>query len=239
MSNNSGELRSDARRRHFIRAMFGEIAGRYDLLNRLLTVGRDRYWRRELVKLLEPQSGERALDLACGTGDLAATLVRAQPDCLAVGADPVPRMLSAARHKTPDLRLVGCEAEALPFPADCFQLVTVAFGVRNFTLLEAGLIELHRVLVPGGRLGVLEFAVPRSGPLAPLYRWYLTRVLPRVGGLLSSSYAYRYLTESIRQFPEPDRFIRLLESIGFSGITTRKFLGGTVWIYKGIKDGEI
>ncbi len=229
---------SDAHRRRFIRRLFGEIAGRYDLLNRLLTVGRDRYWRRELVKLLEPRPGELALDLACGTGDLAAALVRAQPDCLAVGADPVPQMLSAARRKTPELRLVCCEAEALPFPADCFQLATVAFGVRNFTSLAAGLEELHRVLAPGGRLGVLEFAVPRSGLLAPLYRWYLTGILPWVGGLLSSGYAYRYLTESIRHFPDPDRFVRLLESTGFSGIATRKFLGGTVWIYRGIKVRE-
>ncbi len=238
MSKIIGELRSDAHRRRFIRRMFGEIAGRYDLLNRLLTVGRDRYWRRRLVRLVDPRPGELALDLACGTGDLAATLVRAQPDCLAVGADPVPRMLKAARRKTPELRPVCCEAEALPFPADCFQLITIAFGVRNFTLLEVGLEELHRVLAPGGRLGVLEFAVPRNGLLAPLYRWYLTGILPRVGSLLSSGYAYRYLAESIQQFPDPDRFIRLLESIGFSGITTRKFLGGTVWIYKGIKKRE-
>lgn len=236
MSNNSGELKSDAHRRRFIRRMFAEIAGRYDLLNRLLTFGRDRHWRRELVKLLEPQPQERVLDLACGTGDLAAALARTQPDCQVIGADPVPGMLSAARSKIPKLRLVCCEAESLPFPAGCFQLITIAFGVRNFTLLEASLAELHRVLAPGGRLGVLEFAVPRSGPLAPLYRWFLTWVLPRVGGWLSSSYAYRYLTDSIHQFPDPDRFIRLLESIGFSRITTRKFLGGTVWIYKGIKE---
>lgn len=238
MSNKSADLRSGANRKHFIRGMFGEIAGRYDLLNRLLTFGRDRHWRRELVSLLDPQPQERALDLACGTGDQGRALLDTEPGVHLVSADPVSGMLRLAGGKIPAAGLVCCEAEALPFPAHSFQLITIAFGVRNFTLLEASLKELHRVLAPGGRLGVLEFAVPRSGPLAPLYRWYLKWVLPRVGGLLSRSYAYRYLTESIEQFPDPDRFIRLLESIGFSGIATRNFLGGTVWIYRGIKNGE-
>ena len=238
MSNKSTDLSSGANRKHFIRGMFDEIAGRCDLLNRLLTFGLDRFWRRELVKLLDPQPQERALDLACGTGDQGRALLDSEPGVHLVGADPVSGMLRLAGGKIPAAVLVCCEAEALPFPSHSFQLITIAFGVRNFTVLEVSLKELHRVLAPGGRIGVLEFAVPRSGLLAPLYRWYMTWVLPRVGGLLSRSYAYRYLTESIEQFPDPDRFIRLLESIGFSGIATRNFLGGTVWIYKGIKNEE-
>lgn len=228
----------DHDRRLFIRRMFSHVAGRYDLVNRLLTARRDLYWRRQLAEMVGLRLGERVLDLACGTGDQGRALLETQSGAHLIGADPVSGMLRLAGPKIPTADLVCCEAEALPFPAHCFQLITIAFGVRNFTVLEASLEEIHRVLAPGGRLGVLEFAVPRSGPLAPLYRWYMKWVLPRVGGLLSRSYAYRYLTESIEQFPDPDRFIQLLESIGFSGIATRNFLGGTVWIYKGIKNGE-
>lgn len=188
------------------------------------------------------QPGERALDLACGTGDQGRALLKTQPDVHLVGADPVRAMLSRASHKLPAADLVCSEAEALPFSDNCFQVATVTFGVRNFTVLDKGLEELCRVLAEGGRLGVLEFARPRRGLLAPLFNWYLTRVLPRVGGLFSRGYAYRYLPDSIRHFPDPDRFTQLLANAGFTGLTTRSFLGGTVWIYvvvKGRARGEV
>ncbi|MEE9464124.1 MAG: ubiquinone/menaquinone biosynthesis methyltransferase [Candidatus Neomarinimicrobiota bacterium] len=227
---------SDTDRRMFIRRLFGQIAGRYDLVNRLLTGGRDLYWRRQLAEMVRLRPGERVLDLACGTGDQGRALLKTQQGVHLIGADPVSGMLHRAGPKIPAAGLVCCEAEALPFTDDCFQVATVTFGVRNFTALEKGLGELHRVLAEDGRLGVLEFARPRRGPLAPIFHWYLTRVLPRVGGLFSPGYAYRYLPDSIRHFPDPDRFTQLLAAAGFTGISTRSFLGGTVWIYVGIKD---
>ncbi len=225
----------DTDRRLFIRRMFSLVAGRYDLVNRLLTGGRDLYWRRQLAEMVNLQPGARALDLACGTGDQGRALLKTQPDVHLVGADPVRAMLSRAGRKIPAAELVCCEAEALPFSDNCFQAATVTFGVRNFTDLETGLGELWRVLAGGGRLGVLEFARPSRGPLASIFNWYLTRVLPRVGGLFSQGYAYRYLPDSIRHFPDPGHFTQLLATAGFTGIITRSFLGGTVWIYVVVK----
>ncbi len=226
---------NDTSQRLFIRRLFSQVAGRYDFLNRLLTGGRDLYWRRQLAEMVRLQPSERVLDLACGTGDQGRALLKTMRDIHLIGADPVTGMLRLAGRKIPAAGLVCCEAEALPFSDNCFQAATVTFGVRNFTALEKGLGELSRVLANDGRLGVLEFAQPRRGPLAPLFHWYLTRVLPRVGGLFSQGYAYRYLPDSIRHFPDPDRFAQLLANAGFTEIITRSFLGGTVWIYVGVK----
>lgn len=215
--------------------MFGEIVPRYDLLNRLLTLGMDIRWRRRLAAGLRLQPGDSVLDLACGTGDLARQIVRRWTGCRIIGADPVPEMLFRALKKFPPLTAVCCEGESLPFLEDSFQAVTVAFGLRNFSSLEAGLQEVSRVLVPGGQLGILEFALPDQGALRGLYRWYLSSVLPHLGALLSRGYAYRYLPESIESFPAPEVLSRILDSIGFSRLNTRCFLGGTVRIYWVVK----
>ena len=222
-------------KRRFVRRMFGEIAPRYDFLNRILTMGMDIRWRKRLAAILEVQPGERVLDLACGTGDMALNIGQSQPLCRVVGADPVPGMLPLAADKFPPLVTVCCEAESLPFRDNAFQAVTIAFGVRNFSYLEKGLQQVYRVLVPGGRLGILEFALPDRGRFRGFYRWYLTWVLPRLGALFSRGYAYQYLPESIRRFPVPADFINLLGSIGFTRVDTERFLGGTVRIYCGRK----
>ncbi len=154
----------DTDRRLYIRRLFNRVAGRYDFLNRLLTGGRDLYWRRQLAEMVGLRPGERALDLACGTGDQGRALLKTQPDAHLIGADPVTGMLHRAGRKIPAAGLVCCEAEALPFGDNCFQTATVTFGVRNFTVLEKGLEELGRVLAEDGRLGVLDFARPRRGP---------------------------------------------------------------------------
>ena len=222
-------------KRRFVRHMFRDIVRRYDLTNRVLTLGMDIRWRHRLATVLDVQPGDHVLDLACGTGDVALQIGRCQPRCRVVGADPVPGMLSLAAEKFPPLITVCCESEALPFRGNAFQAVTIAFGVRNFSYLEKGLQQIYRVLAPGGRLGILEFALPDRGRCQRFYRWYLTRVLPRLGALFSRGYAYRYLTESIRYFPAPADFIDLLSSVGFTRLDTAQFLGGAVWIYYGRK----
>ncbi len=221
--------------RRFVQRMFAEIVPRYDLLNRLLTLGMDIRWRRRLVAGFWLQPDDRVLDLACGTGDIARQLGRRWPACWIIGADPVPEMLSRASKKFPPLTAVCCEGEALPFLEGSFQVVTVAFGLRNFSSLEAGLQEIRRVLVSGGQLGILEFALPDQGVLRGLYRWYLGSVLPRLGAFLSKGYAYRYLPESIESFPAPALLSSILDSIGFSQLSNRFFLGGTVRIYWVVK----
>ncbi|MFB0515346.1 MAG: ubiquinone/menaquinone biosynthesis methyltransferase [Candidatus Neomarinimicrobiota bacterium] len=222
-------------KRRFIRRMFGEIAHHYDFLNRLLSLRMDVRWRRRLAGSIKVQPGDRILDLACGTGDVARHIGQRQPECLVVGADPVPGMLSKARNKFPPLIPVCCESENLPFPDNIFQAVTVAFGVRNFSYLKEGLQEIYRVMTAGGRLGILEFALPEKGPLRGFYRWYLTTLLPGLGALFSRGYAYRYLPDSIYNFPAPGEFMELLATAGFSRIITEQFLGGVVWTYCGWK----
>ncbi|MCH7521180.1 MAG: ubiquinone/menaquinone biosynthesis methyltransferase [Candidatus Marinimicrobia bacterium] len=218
-------------KRRFIRHMFEEIVPRYDFLNRLLSGGRDMTWRKRLAAVVDLQPAERLLDLACGTGDVALQVGRRQPGAQIVGADPIPRMLDRALIKLPTLQPVCCESEALPFPDGVFQAVTIAFGVRNFSDLQEGLEEVYRVLARGGRLGILEFAMPEKGLLSPFYRWYLTKLLPRLGAMFSRGYAYQYLPESIAHFPAPGDFSDLLASIGFDHVNTEPFLNGAVWIY--------
>ena len=226
------------RKRRFVHTMFSQIVPHYDLLNRLLTLGMDLKWRKRLAISLRLQPGDQVLDLASGTGDVIRSIKRHQPDCLVVGADPVPAMLDRARAKLPQVRAICCEGESLPFPEGIFQAVTVAFGVRNFSYLESGLAEIYRVLAPAGQLRILEFALPRYGRLRRFFHWYLMRILPRLGALLSRGYAYQYLPESIQQFPDPADFASLLASGGFVSIETERFMGGTVWLYKGQKGDE-
>ncbi|MCH8327216.1 MAG: ubiquinone/menaquinone biosynthesis methyltransferase [Candidatus Marinimicrobia bacterium] len=213
--------------------MFDDIASRYDLLNRFLSLGMDILWRRAMVQSLQLSAGDTLLDLACGTGDVAKAVARRHPDVKIFGGDPAPAMLERAVRKLPQLRPVVCVAEQLPFGDDAFEAVTVAFGVRNFADLEVGLAEIARVLKPGGQLAVLEFAQADRGPLQRFYRWYVGTALPLIGGMLSRSDAYRYLPDSIERFPSPPEFIALLESAGISNIQTRYWLGGSVWLYSG------
>ena len=219
-----------------VRDMFAQIVPRYDLLNRLLTFGMDLHWRRKLAASLDLHQGDNVLDLATGTGDVAAAVLRRWPGCQIVGADPVEGMLMRARVKVPELLPTACVAEMLPFGEAAFKAVTVAFGVRNFNQLEEGLAEIRRVLRPGGQLAILEFARPHRGPFQGLYRFYLGKILPMIGGLLSGGAAYRYLPESIDDFPAPDGFIKMLSSTGFGDISSSSWLGGTVWLYRGVRN---
>ena len=218
-----------------IRGMFGRIAPRYDLLNRVLSLGRDVSWRPLVAKRVSVAAPVRVLDVCAGTGDLALAL----PDGLAVGVDFSLPMLAVARRKAAghgrSLPLVAADALRLPVPDACIDVVTVAFGVRNFEGLEAGLTELVRVLRPGGTLLVLEFSRPR-GPLAPLLAWWVRAVPPRIGRLLSGDpEAYTYLPASVGTFPDTDTLCWTLTQTGLEGVKATALTGGVASLYEGVR----
>lgn len=200
--------------------MFSEIAPRYDLLNRLLSLGVDLSWRRRAVALALERRPRRILDLATGTGDLALLLKEGAPEAQVVGADFAPPMLALARRKAEvrgvEVDFLEADALALPFPDASFDAVTVAFGFRNFADYQRALQEIHRVLAPGGRLVLLEFPPPPKGVFGLVYRLYFGKILPFIGGLISGSFgAYRYLPESVEAFPPPEALKALMEGVGF------------------------
>lgn len=230
-----------------VRRMFGEIAPRYDLLNHLLSMNIDRLWRRSTVRRVPPQAtgplaGAPLLDVCTGTGDLALAYDRAAAGrARVVGADFCPQMLDLARVK--DRRGAGrvewveADAQALPFPDNEFQLVSVAFGLRNVADTDAGLREMVRVLRPGGRLAVLEFTTPRWQPLRGLYGWYFRNVLPRIGQALmrNNSAAYEYLPASVGQFYEYEQLTERMAAAGLLETRFHPLTFGVATLYVGTK----
>jgi demethylmenaquinone methyltransferase / 2-methoxy-6-polyprenyl-1,4-benzoquinol methylase len=215
-----------------IRRMFEAVAPRYDLLNRVLSLGIDREWRRRVVASLELLPEHRVLDLCCGTGDLALAIA---PHARCIASDFTWNMLTRARAKSDAasarVSLAAADALSLPFGDDLFDRATVAFGVRNLEDIGRGLAEMRRVLKPGGRLAILEFSQPNRWWLKLPYRVYLDWLLPAVGGLVSKREAYRYLAESIQGFPVPGVLVRLLEDAGFSEAGYVRLSGGIVAIH--------
>ncbi len=214
--------------------MFEGVAPRYDLLNHVLSLGIDRSWRRAVVLALELERDQRVLDLCCGTGDLALEMARlARP----IACDFTWNMLTRARDKSRardvPIRVAAADALSLPFSDGVFDATTVAFGVRNLADMPAGLREIHRVLVPGGTLAILEFSHP-EGWLQKPYRFYLKTLLPQLGNLLSRrGEAYRYLAESIMGFPDPDTLVDLMRDAGFGDPSYQRLTGGIVAIHRG------
>ena len=221
----SGRLAPDA-----VRTMFDRIAPVYDAMNRVMTPGLDRRWRRITAEAVV-REGDAVLDAACGTGDLA--LADAKAGGRVTGLDFSERMLERARRKGPGLAWVQGDALALPFADGSFDAATVGFGVRNLDDLEAGLRELRRVLRPGGRLGVLEITRP-SGPLRVFYSLWFDRIVPLLGKVLPGGAAYTYLPASVRRFPAPDDLAALLGRTGFAQVEYRTFAGGIVALHTGI-----
>jgi demethylmenaquinone methyltransferase / 2-methoxy-6-polyprenyl-1,4-benzoquinol methylase len=218
----TGRLEPDA-----VRTMFDRIAPVYDAMNRVMTAGLDRRWRRIAAEAVV-RPGDRVLDAACGTGDLA--LAGARAGGKVIGLDFSPAMLARARRKGPQLEWVRGDALALPFEAASFDAATIGFGVRNLDDLEAGLRELRRVLRAGGRLGVLELARPR-GALRLFYSLWFDRIVPLLGRVLPGGAAYTYLPASVRRFPPPEELARLLERVGFGAVGYRTFAGGIVALH--------
>jgi len=223
-----------------VRRMFDEIAPRYDLLNRLLSFGVDRRWRRAAARVALAKSPRRVLDVATGTGDLALLLKQRRPEAEVVGLDFSGEMIERARMKAAraGLSLTFVEGDALapPFAPGSFEAITVAFGFRNFADYEAGLQSFYRLLSPGGRAGILDVPPPPEGVFGRLYTFYFERVLPFLGGVISGKpAAYRYLPETAKRFPRPKDFLKMMEAAGFSA-WARPLTGGVAYLFVGEKD---
>ncbi len=226
-----------------IRDMFAGVAPRYDLLNRVLSGWLDVWWRRLATRRLGAGRGQRVLDLCCGTGDQAVSIARS--GARVVAADFCLPMVALARGKTeglaPPPALATADALRLPFPSRTFDGATVSFGLRNVADLDRALAELTRVLVPGGRLVVLEFALPRSPLVRGPYLFYFRRILPAVGRLLSPrASAYQYLPASVAEFPQRESFTARLAAAGLGEGRFEELTLGTVCLYsarKGEREG--
>ncbi len=213
-----------------VQRLFGAIAQRYDLANHLFSGGLDFVWRRRAAKVVRAWAPKRVLDMATGSGDLALAITKKCPDAAVVGADFCQPILDIARRKGLT-NLVQADALNLPFLNGEFDVLTVAFGLRNMENWERALSEFARVLRPGGHLLVLDFSVPRA-PLRWLYRIYLHRIVPRLAGLLTGEKcAYEYLGASIEEFPQGDAMNRLIAVAGFDETRCQPLSAGIVSLY--------
>jgi demethylmenaquinone methyltransferase/2-methoxy-6-polyprenyl-1,4-benzoquinol methylase len=210
-----------------VRSMFDRIAPVYDAMNRVMTAGLDRRWRRITVEQAV-RPGDRVLDACCGTGDLA--IAARERGASVVGLDFSEPMLERARAKRGDVEWMRGDLLALPFEDGSFDAVTVGFGVRNVEDLPAALAEMRRVLLPDGRAAILEITRPR-GALAPFYRLWFDRLVPAIGRVLPGGSAYTYLPASVRRFPGPEELSGLLSAAGFAPARVRLFAGGIVALH--------
>lgn len=229
-----------------IRRMFGAIAPSYDLLNHLLSLNIDKYWRWRTTRLVPPQGDAPILDVCTGTGDLALAYARAAgPAVPVIGTDFCHEMLVPAIEKarrvlgraSNQVRFFEADTQRLPFASDQFQITTVAFGLRNVTDTDKGIAEMTRVTRPGGRVAILEFSKPRHWLLGRLYQFYFQRVLPFVGQFISRSKdnAYHYLPASVREFPDGDVLAEKLRRHRLTDIRYYPFTFGVATLYVGVK----
>jgi demethylmenaquinone methyltransferase / 2-methoxy-6-polyprenyl-1,4-benzoquinol methylase len=216
-------------------AMFDAIAERYDLLNRINSLGMDRRWRRKTVEALELARGQRHLDIATGTADLLLEVARRHPGVELVGLDPSEKMLAIGREKIAAAgaraELITGDAQRMPFDDDSFDRASICFGIRNVPDRELALSEMHRVLKPSGRLAVLELSEPHGGPLSFFARIHVAHVVPRVGAALSRGDEYEYLRRSIAAFPQPEIFAETIRAAGFAKVTVRSFAFGACVLF--------
>ncbi len=225
--------------------MFSRIAHRYDVLNHVLSLNIDRVWRRALVRSADASGGVRILDAATGTADVAVAFANALPDCHVVGVDLSEGMLAIGREKIVKRQLgervqlhVG-DVMTLPYADGEFDVVTIAFGLRNLTEYDTGISEMARVLKPGVRLLILEFSPPTRGLRLKLYGFYLRWIIPIVGGIVSGSrVGYRYLASSIGDFPPRDRVVELMQGANLDHVRAEKLTGGIAYIYRGERAAE-
>jgi len=218
-------------------AMFDAIAPRYDLVNRVISLGIDQSWRRKTVRSLALGQGSRVLDIATGTADLALLVATSVPSATVVGLDPSAGMLGVGRTKVAErglgerIELVEGGAESLPFDDRSFDAVCIAFGIRNVPDRGRALSEMARVTKPGGRIAVLELSEPRKGPLASLARFHVHTLVPRVGAFLSRAPEYRYLERSIAAFPPAEEFGALMERSGLEVLEIVALTFGVCHLY--------
>lgn len=228
---------SDKSKKEQVTQMFDSISGKYDLLNRTLSMGIDRIWRARVVREIKRQNPESLLDVATGTGDLILAAALAVQKNM-VGLDISPGMLDLGIKKVGKspynnrIQMQVGDAENLPFPEGCFQAITCAFGVRNFENLHAGLAEFYRTLSLGGKTYILEFSRPTQGVLAALFLFYFRHILPRIGRLVSKDpAAYTYLPQSVAAFPDGEDFLNELRAVGFKNAKQHRMTLGVATLY--------
>lgn len=233
--------RSNKSKKQEVESMFDGISSTYDKLNRILSLGIDKGWRKKLINKVDIDKVTKALDVATGTGDLCYALNQKGISNV-VGLDLSSGMLEVAKAKLPSKKENGKisflhgDAENLPFDDNTFDLVTVSFGVRNFENLAKGLAECKRVLNPSGQILILEFSQPRTVGFKNIYRFYSGKILPFVGGKLSNDKrAYQYLDYSAKKFPDGERFLKILNEVGFKDLSQERLTGGISTIYEGFK----
>jgi demethylmenaquinone methyltransferase/2-methoxy-6-polyprenyl-1,4-benzoquinol methylase len=219
-----------------VRAMFDRISGFYDVMNSVMTAGLHHRWRARAADLAALGPGDSALDVACGTGDLAIELARrVGTGGEVIGSDFSEEMLERARAKAPGLAWEWGNALDLPYASGRFDAATVGFGARNFSDLERGLAEMARVVKPGGRVVVLEITTPRKPPLSTFYRVWFDHVVPLIGRLTGEQEAYTYLPSSVRRFPGPEGLAAAMQRAGLSDIRWVLTAGGIIALHVGAK----
>jgi demethylmenaquinone methyltransferase/2-methoxy-6-polyprenyl-1,4-benzoquinol methylase len=214
-----------------VRAMFDRIAGVYDVMNSVMTVGMHQRWRERAADLAQVGPGKRALDVATGTGDLAMALAARGAEV--VGMDFAEKMLELARRKAPAISFEQGNALELAYDTDFFDAATVGFGARNFSDLDRGLVEMARVVRPGGRVVVLEITTPQRPPLSWFFRLWFDRLVPLLGKVAGDAAAYEYLPSSVRRFPGPRDLAARMEAAGMTDLRWTLTCGGIIAIHSG------
>ena len=221
--------------------MFDNISPKYDLLNRVLSMGIDIQWRKDVIKMVKASNPQTILDIATGTGDLAIMMAK-NTNAKITGLDLSAGMLDVGRKKVKEagldsrIEMVQGDSENLPFQDNSFDCITVSFGVRNFENLEKGLAEINRVLKPGGTFVILEFSYPTAFPMKQLYTFYSKNILPAIGKMVSKDQsAYTYLPDSVRAFPHGEEMKNILKSVNFTQPIDKKLTFGIASIYKSVK----
>ncbi|HTP08214.1 MAG TPA: ubiquinone/menaquinone biosynthesis methyltransferase [Anaerolineae bacterium] len=225
-------------RAHYVQGMFARISARYDVMNRLMTGGRDIAWRREVIRLAELDPNARLLDVATGTGDILIEALRQQPMVLAIGSDFTFEMMTHGKAKdgAEQIRWNTADALHLPFPDNTFDAVTSGFGVRNFIDREQAFREQWRVVKPGGRVICLEISKPPKNLLRPFFLFFFNKIVPLVGGLISGQRdAYTYLPQSVNEFLTPDEVKIIMERAGLREVKYKRLMMSTVAIHVGVK----
>jgi len=230
-----------------VQQMFGAIAPAYDRMNHLLSLSVDRYWRWRTTRIVRPEDRGPILDVCTGTGDLALAFARrTRGEVPIVATDFCAAMLELGRAKSQrsgtgrKVTFLEADTQALPFAASTFQIVSVAFGLRNVANTDQALREMARVCCPQGRVAVLEFSLPRYQPMRAMYGWYFRRILPRIGQWLARNdhQAYRYLPESVDEFPERAELVQRMESAGLRHVRYYSLTGGIATLYVGVKTND-
>ena len=229
-----------AEKKKYVKDMFDDISEKYDFLNHLLSFGIDYYWRFRLVRFIQPQAAQRILDVATGTGDVGFAILKRNNNLNIIGLDYAYNMVKiglqkAKKRKIHNFKFVQGDGEHLPFKDNQFDTLTIAYGFRNIGHYDLALNEFFRVLKPNGKLAILEFSTPQSKIFDILYQWYFKNVLPRIAGLFSRSDAYRYLPESVENFPERPEMLEMIRSAGFCKPGCIDLTFGVTSIFHGIK----